>query len=56
MEGLIFGILRYFLFSIGSSNSGTTLHGGDGGGKAINSFCRRMSESKSRRCCPISTS
>ena len=27
--------LGRLLFSIGSSNSGTTLHGGDGGGKAI---------------------
>ena len=26
--------VEYLLFSIGSSNSGTTLHGGDGGGKA----------------------
>ena len=47
--------LRCLLFSTGSSNSGTTLHGGDGGGKAIfspfevrntskclSSFCRRL--------------
>ena len=27
--------LRCLLFSIGSSNSGTTLYGGDGGGKAL---------------------
>ena len=27
--------LGSLLFSIGSSNSGTTLHGGDGGGKAL---------------------
>ena len=26
---------EYLLFSIGSSNSGTTLHGGDGGGKDL---------------------
>ena len=27
--------VEYLLFSIGSSNSGTTLHGGDGGGKPL---------------------
>ena len=32
--------LGCLLFSIGSSNSGTTLHGGDGGGKALHVFSR----------------
>ena len=38
--------LRCLLFSIGSSNSGTTLYGGDGGGKALFSpfEVREMSE------------
>ena len=32
--------LGCLLFPIGSSNSGTTLHGGDGGGKALHVFSR----------------
>ena len=32
--------LGCLLFSIGSSNSGTTLHGKDGGGKALHVFSR----------------
>ena len=32
--------LGCLLFSIGSSNSDTTLHGGDGGGKALHVFSR----------------
>ena len=42
--------LGCLLFSIGSSNSGTTLHGGDGGGKALHAFSRfEVSEGRFRQ-------